>query len=76
MRQHLQSVLPPNDLSFATTFIVAVLFSMVKASRPMTYTYLTVAMINAIQEEGIINQNLFKTNQKYGSDSLIFLQMF
>ena len=29
--------IPAHDLSFATSFIVAALFLMVKASRPMTY---------------------------------------
>ena len=64
--------IPSHDLSFATSFIVAVLFLMVKASRPMTYIYLTIEMINSVKEDGIINQTLFKTNHKYGFDSLIF----
>ena len=45
---------------------------MVKASRPMTYKHLTVEMIKSIGENGIINQTLFKTNGKYGFDSLLF----
>ena len=45
---------------------------MVKASRPMTFKYLTVEIINAIGENGIINQTLFKTNEKYGLNSLLF----
>ena len=61
-----------HDLSFTTSFIVAVLFLMVKASRPMTYQYLTVQMIKSVGENGIINQTVFKTNEKYGFDSLIF----
>ena len=32
----------PLDLSFSTSFIVGVLFLVVKATRPMTYQYLTV----------------------------------
>ena len=60
------------DLSFATSFIVAALFLMVKASRPMTYQFLTVQMIESIGDNGIINQTIFKTNEKYGFDSLIF----
>ena len=61
-----------HDLSFATSFIVAALFLMVKASRPMTYQFLTVQMVESIGENGIINQTIFKTKEKYGFDSLIF----
>ena len=68
--------IPSHDLSFATSFIVAVLFLSVKASRPMTYTCLTVEMINSIQEDGIINQTLFKTNQKMAFIHSSFLKMF
>ena len=45
---------------------------MVKASRLMTYKHLTVEMIKLIGENGTINQTLFKTNEKYGFDSLLF----
>ena len=62
----------PYNLSFATSFIVAILFLMVKASRPMTYKHLTVEMIKSINENGIIIETLFKTNEKYGFDSLLF----
>ena len=60
------------DLSFATSFIVAALFLMIKASRPMTYQVLTVRMVESIGENGIVNQTIFKTKEKYGYDSLIF----
>ena len=63
---------PSHDLTFATSFITTVLFLNVKGSRPMTYQYLTVDMILGINENGIINQTKFKTNEKYGFDSLIF----
>ena len=66
------SCIASQDLSFATSFVVTILFLMVKASRPMTYKHLTVEMINSIGEIGIINQTLFKTNEKYGFDSLLF----
>ena len=63
----------PNDLSFCTHFIVTLLFLSVKATRPMTYQYLTVDMINSIKgENGTIDQTMFKTMQHYGFDSLIF----
>ncbi|XP_057289972.1 uncharacterized protein LOC130656435 isoform X1 [Hydractinia symbiolongicarpus] len=61
-----------HDLSFSTSFIVAVLFLMVKASRPMTYQTLTVTMIKGVKEDGFIDQNVFKTAEKYGFDSLYF----
>lgn len=66
------AVIPSHDLSFCTSYIIAVLFLMVKASRPMTYQYLTIYMINNIGEDGIIDQTVFKTQDKYGFDSLIF----
>ena len=58
-----------HDLSFATSFINAALFLMVKA---MTYQFLTVQTVESIGENGIINQNIFKIKEKYGFDSLIF----
>ena len=61
-----------HDLSFATPIIVAALFLMIKASRPMTYQFLTVQMVESIGENGIINQTIFKAKEKYGFDSLIF----
>ena len=63
---------PAHDISFATGFIVSVLFLMVKACRPMTYQNLTITMIKSVKENGIIDQTVFKTNEKYGFDSLIF----
>ena len=66
------AIIPTHDLSFATSFIVAVLFIMVKASRPMTYQYLTIKMIQNLRDGGIVDQTQFKTNYKYGFDSLIF----
>ena len=59
-----------HDLSFATSFIVAALFLMVKASK--TYQFLTVQMVESISENGIINQTIFKIKENYGFDSLIF----
>ena len=45
---------------------------MVESCRPMTYQYLTITMIKSIKDNGIIDQTVFKTNEKYGFDSLIF----
>ena len=62
----------PHDLTFATSFIVAALFLMVKASGPMRYQFLTVQMVESISENGIINQIIFKTKEKYEFNSVIF----
>ena len=66
------SIIAPHDLSFCTSFIVAVLFLLVKASRPMTFQFLTVQMLKSVGENGMIDQTAFKTNVKYGFDTLIF----
>ena len=62
----------PSDLTFATKFLAMYLFIKVKGSRPMTYQYLRVDMVNAAKENGgFIDQKAFKTAGKYGFDSLI-----
>ena len=62
----------PSDLTFATKFVAMYLFIKVKGSRPMTYQYLTVDMIDRAKEkDGFIDQKTFKTAGKYGFDSLI-----
>ena len=62
----------PHDLTFATSFLVTVFFLQVKGSRPMTYQFLTVEMMRSALQKGIIDQKHFKTELKYGFDSLIF----
>ena len=61
-----------HDLSFATSFVVALLFLEVKGTRPMTHQFLTVPMIVSAYKDCVIDQTKFKTNEKYGFDSLIF----
>ena len=64
-----------HDLSFETSFIVVALFLMVKASHLMTYQFLAILrmqMVESISENGIINQSIFRKEEKYGFDSLIF----
>ena len=62
----------PLDLSFATRFVAVYLFVKVKGSRPMTYQYLKVEMIEkAKKNNGFVDQKNFKTASKYGFDSLI-----
>ena len=61
-----------SDLTFATRFVSMYLFIKVKGSRPMTYQYLTVDMVDAAKANGeFIDQKIFKTAGKYGFDSLI-----
>ena len=65
------SAVPAHSLSFSTAFVVSVLFLMVKASRPMSYIYLTVSMVKKLSDKGgIIDQTEFKTNSTYSFDSL------
>ena len=62
----------PHDLSFCTAFLTVVFFLLVKATRPMTFQYLTVTMFKNIDSTGVIDQTKFKTQEKYGFDTLIF----
>ena len=59
----------PSDLTFAMRFVSMYLFIKVKGSRPMTYQYLTVDMVNAAKANGgFIDQKMFKTAGRYGFD--------
>ena len=61
------------DLAFATRFVAVYLFTRVKGSRPMTYQYLTIGMMEKAKENGgLVDQTEFKTAQQYSFDSLIF----
>ena len=61
----------PLELSFATKFLALYLFIKVKASRPMTYQFLTVDLVRIAKTNGgFIDQKMFKTAGKYGFDSL------
>ena len=63
------------DLSFATRFIAVYFFLHVKCSRPMTFQYLTIEMIETAKlNEGFIDQKQFKTAKTYGFDSLVLTQ--
>ena len=60
------------DLTFATWFIATFLFLRVKGTRPMTYQYLTIGMVNqGKKNKGYIDQKLFKTADKYVFDSIV-----
>ena len=62
----------PLDLSFATRFVAVYLSVKVKGSRPMTYQYLKVEMVEKAKKNGgFVDQKKLKTASKYGFDSLI-----
>ena len=55
----------PLHLSFAAKSLAVYLFIKVKGSRPMTYQYLTVEMVNKAKTNGgFIDQKMFKTAEK------------
>ena len=59
------------DLSFATRFMATYLFIRVKCTRPMTYQFLTVEMINKAKlNGGFVDQKDFKTSDTYVFDTL------
>jgi len=64
--------LTKGDLVFCIRFITTLLFLRVKCSRPMTYQFLTVSMIDKARiNGGFIDQTEFKTASKYIFDTLI-----
>ena len=63
------------ELTFCTRFITTFLFLRVNCSRPMTFQYLTLPMIEkAKQTDGFIDQREFKTTGKYLFDTLILTE--
>ena len=61
-----------SEFAFATRFIAAFLFLRVKCSRPMTYQFITLEMLQKAKTNGgFIDQTLFKTHEKYTFDTLI-----
>ena len=61
-----------SHLAFATRFIATFLFLRVKCTRPMTYQYISLQMLqNAKKNGGFIDQTAFKTEQQYAFDTLI-----
>ena len=61
-----------SEFAFATRFIATFLFLRVKCSRPMTYQFITLDMMQKAKNNGgFIDQTLFKTNEKYTFDTLI-----
>ena len=65
-------VLTRSDLTFTVRFISTLLFLRVKCTRPMSFKFLTVTMIEkAKKNDGFIDQTEFKTSTTYVFDSLI-----
>ena len=61
-----------NEVAFSTRFIVTFLFLRVKCTRPMTYKFLTLDMVDrARREGGYVDTSLFKTESTYTFDTLI-----
>ena len=61
-----------SDFAFSTRFIATFLFLRVKCTRPMTYQFITLDMIeNAKENGGFIDQTAFKTTEQYSFDTLI-----
>jgi len=61
-----------NELVFCVRFITTYLFLRVKCSRPMTYQFLTVDMVNKAKTNGgFIDQKEFKTADNFVFDTLI-----
>lgn len=68
-----KSFVTATDLTFATRFLAVFMFVKVKGCRPMTYQHLTITMFeNAKSKDGMVDQTIFKTAQKYGFNSLYF----
>ena len=64
---------PPtiSQLAYATRFIITFLFLRVKSTRPMSYQYLTLKMVeDAKLNGGFIDQTAFKTHERYTFDTL------
>ena len=60
------------ELCFCTRFITTYLFLRVKCSRPMTFQFLSLSMIEKAKTNGgFIDQREFKTSDKYLFDTLI-----
>ena len=61
-----------SHLAFATRFIATFLFLRVKCTRPMTYQFITLDMLNTAKTNGgFVDQSTFKTEEKYAFDTLI-----
>ena len=65
---------PPgvSQLAFASRFLATFLFLRVKCTRPMTYQYITLNMVEEAKANGgFIDQTTFKTEKQYAFDTLV-----
>lgn len=61
-----------SELAFATRFITTFLFLRVKCSRPMTYQFITLEMVDQAKKNGgFIDQTAFKTEEQYAFDTVV-----
>ena len=61
-----------SELAFATRFIATFLFLRVKCTRPMTYQYITLQMVEEAKKNGgYIDQTSFKTEKEYAFDTVV-----
>ena len=61
-----------SQLAFATRFIATFLFLRVKCTRPMSYQYLTLNMVEEAKVNGgFVDQTAFKTHERYTFDTLM-----
>ena len=61
-----------SDLAFATRFIATFLFLRVKCTRPMTYQFITLQMVEEAKKNGgYIDQTSFKTEKEYAFDTVV-----
>jgi hypothetical protein len=61
-----------SELAFATRFIATFLFLRVKCTRPMTYQFITLQMVeDAKKNGGYIDQTSFKTEKEYAFDTVV-----
>lgn len=66
------STLTTTDFAFANRFITTFLFLRVKCTRPMSFQYMTVQMVEEARTNGgFIDQSKFKTEEKFHFDTLI-----
>lgn len=64
-----------SQLAFATRFVATFLFLRVKCTRPMSYQFLTVKMVeDAKLNGGFVDQTSFKTQEAYAFDTLVLTE--
>ena len=61
-----------SQLAFASRFLATFFFLRVKCTRPMTYQYITLNMVEEARANGgYIDQTTFKTEKQYAFDTLV-----